>query len=346
METGDRVKSLCVIIPAKNEGKVIDRTVSSVLAAGIDPKDVYVIDDGSSDATGDIARSFNVNVMRNEVNLGKASSIARIMREFGLGEKYDIITLMDADTVVNKEYYKNVKSGFDSDDIAVVCGRAMSVPYNWLTSYRCLGYFWTHFVYRGAQDMMGVINVAPGCAASYKSEVFKQLDWNKDTLVEDMDVTIQVHRRKLGRIVYRPGAEVYTQDPRTLPDYIKQMNRWYTGTWQVAHKYGILTSWKRIDLEFKLLMGEGLLFSLSMLSLPILAPWHPLRALEILLLDMALTFFIALGCGIYDRRIDVVLATPAYTLMRFVDCSILLYSFWTTYILRRNADRWFSVKRY
>lgn len=340
------MKSLCVIIPAKNEGTVIARTVGSVLAAGIEPKDVFVIDDGSSDKTGEVARSFDVNVMRNEVNQGKANSIARIMREFCLGTKYDIITLMDADTVVNVEYYREVKKGFDSDDIAVVCGRAMSVPYNWLTSYRCLGYFWTHFIYRGAQCKMGVINVAPGCAASYRSDVFQKLDWNKDTLVEDMDVTIQVHRRNLGRIVYRPKAEVYTQDPRTLKDYVKQMNRWYTGTWQIAHKYGILNSWSKIDLEFKLLMGEGLLFSLFMLSVPILAPFHPIRALQILLLDMALTFLVALGCGIYDRRADVVWATPSYTIMRFVDCSVLLYSFWKTYVLRHRADIWFSVKRY
>jgi poly-beta-1,6-N-acetyl-D-glucosamine synthase len=340
------MKSLCVIIPAKNEGTVIARTVGSVLAAGIESKDVYVIDDGSEDKTGDIARSFSVNVMRNEINKGKAASIASVMQEFDLGNRYDIITLMDADTVVNIEYYREVKNGFDSEGIAVVCGRAMSVPYNWLTSYRCLGYFWTHFVYRGAQCKMGVINVAPGCAASYRSDVFQKLDWNKDTLVEDMDVTIQVHRKKLGRIVYRPKAEVYTQDPRTLRDYTKQMNRWYTGTWQIALKYEILNSWSKIDFEFKLLMGEGLLFSLFMCTVPILALFHPIRALQILGLDMALTFLVALSCGLYDRRVDVVLATPIYTLMRFVDCGVLLYSFWRTYIRRRRADNWFSVKRY
>ena len=40
------------------------RTVQSILRAGILPADVYVIDDGSSDGTGDIARSFDVNVVQ------------------------------------------------------------------------------------------------------------------------------------------------------------------------------------------------------------------------------------------------------------------------------------------
>ena len=337
---------LCILIPGKDEALVIARTIQSVLNAGRPAADIYVMDDGSRDATGKIARSFGVNVLRNETNRGKSASIARAMKEFDLAARYDIITLMDADTVVNVDYYREVKKGFDDPKVGVVCGRPKSVPYNWLTAYRCLGYFWTHWVYRGAQSDMGVINVAPGCAASYRSDVFVQLDWNKDTLVEDMDVTIQIHRKKLGKITYCPKAEVYTQDPRTLRDYTKQMNRWYTGTWQIAIKHGILKSWSRVDLEFKLLMGEGLVFSLFMLSIPFVAILYPRRTLTVFGLDMSLTILIAIFCGIADRRTDVILASPLYSLMKFVDCSVLVVSFWRTIVQRIEAHNWFSVKRY
>src|ERR1043165_4365707 len=57
---------MCVLIPAKDERLGIGKTVSSVLAAGAPPDDVYVVDDGSSDGTGEIARSHSVNVLRNE----------------------------------------------------------------------------------------------------------------------------------------------------------------------------------------------------------------------------------------------------------------------------------------
>lgn len=338
---------LCVILPGKDEALVIARAIHSVVSAGVPGPDIYVIDDGSRDGTSDIARSFaGVNVLRNEINRGKSASIARVMTEFDLAGRYDIITLMDADTVVNVDYYKEVKKGFTQPDVAVVCGRAMSVPYNWLTAYRCLGYFWTHYVYRGAQSDMGVINVAPGCASSYRADVFLQLEWNNDTLVEDMDVTIQVHRKKLGKLIYCPQAKVYTQDPRTLRDYTKQMNRWYTGTWQIAIKYKMWRSWSKIDLEFKLLMGEGLLFSVFMLSIPLLALLYPMRSVLILTVDSALTIFIAICCGIADGRKDVILASPLYSLMKFVDCGVLLVSFWQTIVRRRQAHYWFSVRRY
>lgn len=337
---------LCVLAPAKDEAVGIAKTVKSILAAKMLPSDVYVVDDGSSDGTGKIAASFGVNVLRNEKNVGKATAIARACQHFDLLKRYDVISLMDADTMVNETYYIEVRKGFSSEDVAVVCGRAKSVPYNWLTAYRSFGYYVTHFVYREAQSNMGVINVAPGCAASYRSAVFAKLDWNRDTLVEDMDVTLQVHRKKLGKIVYRPKAEVYTQDPRTLSDYVKQMDRWYTGTWQIGLKYKIFTSWKRLDFEWKLLMGEGLFFGLLLALSPFMFWRHPLVFLYLEGCDFLITLALSLLCAVSERRFDVVWSSPTYLLMRYVDCAVLFYSFWKTVVMHEHADRWFSVKRY
>ena len=55
---------LCVVIPARNEEKLVGRCLLSVLAAGVSPEHVFVIDDGSSDRTGDILRGFcGVNIV-------------------------------------------------------------------------------------------------------------------------------------------------------------------------------------------------------------------------------------------------------------------------------------------
>ena len=70
---------------------------------------MYVIDDGSSDGTGEIARSFGVNVARNEKNIGKAHSLARLASRFELIRRYDYICLMDADTQVSEDYFQSVR---------------------------------------------------------------------------------------------------------------------------------------------------------------------------------------------------------------------------------------------
>ena len=130
-----------MLLPAKDEAVGIAKTLKSILRAGIMPGDVYVIDDGSSDGTGSIARSFDVNVVRNEKNIGKAHSLARLASVSDLVRRYNYICLMDADTQASADYFQAVRKSFARPDVVVVCGRAKSTPHNWLTAYRCLAYW-------------------------------------------------------------------------------------------------------------------------------------------------------------------------------------------------------------
>jgi poly-beta-1,6-N-acetyl-D-glucosamine synthase len=340
------VNRLCVLLPAKDERLGISKTLKSILKAGVPPADIYVIDDGSSDGTGGIARSFGVNVLRNPKNIGKALALSGGAREFDVINRYEYICLMDADTEVCGGYFDVVKRAFGDPSVAAVCGRAKSTPHNWLTAYRCLAYWMSHAIYKGGQSNMGVITVTPGCASSFRADVFSKLDWNTDTIVEDMDCTIQIHRKKLGRILYQRDAVVSTQDPRTIRDYIKQVYRWDTGTWQVGQKYGMTTGLSKIDWEFKLLMGEGLIFAALYLLLPVLLFVRPRIAFYGAGMDFAVLVVLAFVCAVRERRTDVITSLPSYEVLRFVDCSVFLYSFWKTVICRKQVRGWFAVKRY
>lgn len=342
---------LCVLLPAKDEELVIARTLTSILNAGILPIDIYLINDGSKDKTGEIAKSFGVNILHNEKNIGKASSIKKVVDRFDLINRYDIIASMDADTVVHIDYYQEVINSFEeNDDVAVVCGTAKSSPFNWLTAYRCLSYWISHFVYKDGQSKMGTITVAPGCTTSYRSKVFAQLEWANDTLVEDMDATVQVHRKKLGKIVYAKKAIVYTQDPRTIHDYRKQLYRWHSGAWQVGKKYKLLSpfSLHKLDLEYKLLMIEGLIFASLLVISPIwlITGATPKAVGYAFILDSLVIIGLSAICALFEGRFDVLLYSPLYQPLRFLDCTVFLYSFWRTIVRNKNVKGWFSVKRY
>ena len=335
-----------MVVPAKDERLGISKTLRSILNASVLSSDIYVIDDGSSDGTGEIARSLEVNVLSNPMNIGKARSLARIAYVSELTRRYDYVCLMDADTEVCPDYFRAVRASLQDPEVAAVCGRAKSAPHNWLTSYRCLAYWISHAIYKTGQSNMGVITVTPGCAAAFRADAFRQLEWNNDTIVEDMDCTIQVHRKKLGKIVYQHKAVVSTQDPRTLRDYIKQMYRWHTGAWQVGKKYGMISGRSKIDWEYKLLMGEGVIFGLLFLLLPVWLLFCPRVAFYAVGMDWVVLMLLSLVCAICDRRGDVLICSPLYTFLRFVDCSVFLYSFWRTVVQGKQVRGWFAVKRY
>ncbi|MBI2257167.1 MAG: glycosyltransferase family 2 protein [Proteobacteria bacterium] len=58
MSEVEDLQTVSVIIPAKNREHVIGRSIESALAQTVKPTEIIVVDDGSTDRTGDMAKSF------------------------------------------------------------------------------------------------------------------------------------------------------------------------------------------------------------------------------------------------------------------------------------------------
>src|SRR6187455_2002022 len=106
-EQGQR--SFCVVIPAFNEALLISRCIQSVVDAGIAAADIYVVDDCSSDGTAAAVRAIaNVNLLVNATNQGKLTSIQHITTHFRLAEQYTYFAVLDADSHVAPDYFREV----------------------------------------------------------------------------------------------------------------------------------------------------------------------------------------------------------------------------------------------
>jgi cellulose synthase/poly-beta-1,6-N-acetylglucosamine synthase-like glycosyltransferase len=344
----DSRSGVCVVIPARNEEKLIGRCVASVLDAGLDAAHVYAIDDASCDRTGEVLRGFaGVNVLRNEPRKGKAGSLRHAIEHFRLVERYTFVAILDADSHVAPGYFDAVLQAFTDDPQAVlVCGSPRGQVHNYLTAFRTLEYALSLSLYRKGQDRLGIITVAPGCASVYRASILGLLDWNGGTLVEDMDLTVQIHRKRLGRIRFAPDAVVYTQDPQRIRDYVGQLTRWYSGTWQVMRLHRLPRGRQRLDAEMALLIGEGLFYSMLVLALPVLAWLSPAATLRWLLLDQSVFAVLTVVCAWRLRRLDVVLWFPTFAPLRVIGCMVLLRTYWLEVVCRRTLRAWFSVARY
>src|SRR5688572_25432973 len=112
---------LCVVIPARNEAVLIARCVSSVIAAGISPADIFVVDDASTDRTIDVLRQLAaVNVLSHATNRGKAMSVRHAIEHYGLDQRYAFLALLDADSHVATDYFATIVETFDADPDAVL----------------------------------------------------------------------------------------------------------------------------------------------------------------------------------------------------------------------------------
>lgn len=340
--------TFCVVIPAFNEALLVQRCIDSVVSAGVGPQHIYVVDDCSTDLTAAIVRSNpGVNLLSNQRKRGKLGGICDALSHFSLAARYEYLAILDADSHVSLDYFNEVLVRFLQDsDTVLVCGAPRSERYNWLTAYRAYEYAVTLRLYREGQHAMGVITVAPGCASVYRTRILSQLEWTSETLVEDMDLTVQVHRARLGTVAYTPHAIAHTQDPRTVRDYVGQLTRWYRGTWQVIRLRNVPFGRQRIDAEFGVLLAEGLFFSLVTLCLPLIAWLWPATALRLLLVDQAIAVTLACICAVIMKRADILMCIPAFPVLRLLNSIILLRTFWLEIVCRQSALEWFSVARY
>jgi glycosyltransferase involved in cell wall biosynthesis len=108
---------LSVVIPALNEEEAITQTVIAardVLArSGIDPAEIIVIDDGSSDGTSERAAAAGARVIRHPHNVG----YGRSLKDGILAARYDTIAISDADGTYPLEdlpaLFEMKNAGFD-----------------------------------------------------------------------------------------------------------------------------------------------------------------------------------------------------------------------------------------
>ncbi len=87
------MSKICILIPVLNEAQTIGAVVSALRAQSLD---TVVVDDGSTDDSGAIARQKGATVIRHEVKKGKGQSLRDGFRHV-LEHGYDGVITMDGD---------------------------------------------------------------------------------------------------------------------------------------------------------------------------------------------------------------------------------------------------------
>ena len=106
-----------VAIPALNEAAVLGKVLDS-LAKKHPLKDVVVIDDGSKDATADIARKSGVRVVSHSINLGVGAAMGTAFK-FAARNGYDTVVQFDGDGQHRPELISDLLKNLDQADIVV-----------------------------------------------------------------------------------------------------------------------------------------------------------------------------------------------------------------------------------
>lgn len=339
---GDTSSNVTIIIPCHNEEKGIRSTIESCLKQTRKPLQILIVNDGSTDGSAKIIDEYSNFV--DVVTISKATGNKSFAQEIGLKYvKGDIFFATDGDTILDSRAVEEVEKTFAKDpEVVAVGGYVKSLKYNWLTACRELDYIVGQNLHKVAQSNIDAVFVIPGCAGAFKTDIFKEyIRFDHDTLTEDLDFTYKLHKNYF-KIAYNRDVVTYTQDPDKLGQYINQMRRWYGGGWQNLKKHYSVIGKPNNSLQLSLTYVEGLIFSAALFIFPLIN----IKFFQFFLLPY-LAFLLVLGLygAILRRRWDLLLYSPTYLVLVFVNAWVFLEQFWKEIVLQKTNLVWFHPER-
>ncbi|MBS1106331.1 MAG: glycosyltransferase [Deltaproteobacteria bacterium] len=229
-----------ILVPAYNEGAVIQGSIRSLLQLDYPRYEILVIDDGSKDDTtvkasvyaGDHGRA-TVRVIT-KPNGGKAralnTGISQATSEF--------ILCMDGDSALHPQTLRRAIRHFQNPATGAVAGSVKVVNRtNLLSSLQALEYIEGLNMVRAAQGFFRLVNIIPGPIGIFRKSALQKVGgYDHDTFAEDCDLTLKLLIEGW-QVNYEPGAIAYTEAPEQMLDLLKQRYRWTRGILQAISKH-------------------------------------------------------------------------------------------------------------
>ena len=134
-----------IIIPAYNEAEFLPRTLRAITQQTVLPKQLIVVNDGSTDQTGQIIDDFAarfpwISPVHSYEDKGYAGG-AKIVAAFYRGyeaintDEYDLLVKLDADLEVEPDYFQRISAHFAANDRLGLAGGILLTEENGQWTY-------------------------------------------------------------------------------------------------------------------------------------------------------------------------------------------------------------------
>jgi len=237
----EKLPTSTVIVPAYNEGKLVYKTLVSLVKSDYPAEKLQIIsiDDGSEDDTWNWMQKAKselgsrVEIYQQPENKGKRHALHR---GFHLGTG-DIFVTVDSDSIVREDtlrsmaspFVKNKECGAVAGNVRVLNRKKALIPRMLNVSFA----FSFEFV-RSAQSNLGSVMCTPGALAAYRRDAVMNCfsDWinqkfmgKPSTIGEDRAMTNMILKQGY-KVLFQRNAFVYTNIPERYKNLYKMFIRW------------------------------------------------------------------------------------------------------------------------
>lgn len=288
-------KAISVIVPAYNEGNNIVENVKSLLQLIYPQFQLVVVNDGSKDDTLQklienyslkkidypdlykiksepikaVYKSKEISnlIVVDKVNGGKADAI-----NAGINvAKYPLITVIDADSILERDCLLKIAQPFIENDNVIAVGGTIRIANgcevkkghlinvglskNWLARFQVVEYLRAFLFGRTGFDAINGILIISGAFSCFKRDAVVEIGgYRSGSIGEDMEIVMRLHKHfRLKnpdtKITFIPDPICWTEAPESLKILMRQRTRWQKGTIECLllhkdlifnHNYGLM----------------------------------------------------------------------------------------------------------
>jgi len=240
--------TVSVGIPALNEEKTISQLLKTVLKQPTDRfllKEVIVNSSGSTDTTeANVQAMVSIDSRVKSIHMRRRTGKAAALNEILQRIQSDLVLFLDADVVLEKTAVLSLVSPFLQDQKVGVCsGNTMPIE-----AWKKKGFFGfaSLFIRQLHHELCSYLmsrGFAPKVNGTFYAFQRRLVDSFPHFVVSDDEyVSWQVQKQGY-KIVYVPNAIVFTNDPRSVRDFIKWQTRIIAGQFYMKKyfKYNVPT---------------------------------------------------------------------------------------------------------
>lgn len=232
-------KSFGILIPARNEEKVIQNLINSIHEANY-PQElihIYVLCNNCTDQTYQIVKDipgvFAYDIHDKEI-VTKGYALRKLinnLKEDNLFFKQDYFVIFDSDNIVDKEYFNKMNEAMINDNLDSCNGYRNSKNFktNVISSGYSIHWFYNNLHAHRPRNYLNMSTHVTGTGYTLKRELLND-GWNYLDLTEDASISLDMisEGKKVG---FCEEAVIYDEQPTDFKTTIKQRLRWKRGTY-------------------------------------------------------------------------------------------------------------------
>lgn len=233
IQKSDIKKKFAILVPARNEERVIKNLIASLKNQNYDKSkyDIFVLPNNCTDKTEEICNIEKVNIIKFEEKINSKGEVlklafSKINDEF---KNYDAFLIFDSDNVVHPDFISKMNDAYNAGYKVAQGYRDSKNPSDtWISNTHSLYYWLQNFFFNKARMNLGKSCFLNGTGMMISKEFIEENGYNVFTITEDIELTVQCATKNV-KIGFVEDAITYDEQPLKFGDSYKQRKRWSKG---------------------------------------------------------------------------------------------------------------------